>query len=169
MRYQLIDGQGNFGCFTGDTKVRLADGSAKTFLELIDDHNKGIAHFTYTVDKNNAIQLAPINIPRLTQKKAAIIEVTLDHGEKIRCTPNHKFMVRDGSYVEAKDLNLGQALMPLYTRVYNGSDKNLQNYEEIYQPEGQAWEFTHRLVDAYNLDQNMYQKNSAVLSRVQKY
>src|SRR3989344_3179638 len=31
MRYPLIVGQGNFGCFTKDTKVRLADGRNLTF------------------------------------------------------------------------------------------------------------------------------------------
>jgi DNA gyrase subunit B len=147
MRYQLIDGQGNFGCFTGDTKVRLANGASKTFLELIDDHNKGITHFTYTVDQKNAIQLAPIKIPRLTQKNAALVEVTLDNGEKVRCTLNHKFMVRDGSYVEAQYLVPGQALMPLYTKLYSGADKNLQGYEEVYQPEDQTWQFTLRVAD----------------------
>ena len=27
MRYTLVDGQGNFGCFTGDTKIKLLDGT----------------------------------------------------------------------------------------------------------------------------------------------
>ena len=31
MRYPLIIGQGNFGCFTKDTKIQLADGR-KTFI-----------------------------------------------------------------------------------------------------------------------------------------
>src|SRR6185369_11665887 len=35
MRYPLIDGQGNFGCFTGDTQVVLADGRNLSFVELI--------------------------------------------------------------------------------------------------------------------------------------
>jgi len=27
LRYMLVDGQGNFGCFTGDTQIKLADGT----------------------------------------------------------------------------------------------------------------------------------------------
>ena len=54
-------------------------------------------------------------------------------------------MVRDGSYVEAKDLKEKQSLMPLYMRLNAGKDKNLQGYQEIYQPETQTWEFAHRL------------------------
>src|SRR5215469_4300739 len=34
MRYPLAPGQGNFGCFTGDTKISLLDGTQKTFSEL---------------------------------------------------------------------------------------------------------------------------------------
>src|SRR5258708_21289066 len=34
MRYPLVDGQGNFGCFTGDTKIKLLDGTEKSFAEL---------------------------------------------------------------------------------------------------------------------------------------
>src|SRR5438094_3215278 len=34
LRYALSDGQGNFGCFTGDTRIKLLDGPEPTFAEL---------------------------------------------------------------------------------------------------------------------------------------
>src|SRR5579875_3214074 len=34
MRYPLVSGQGNFGCFTGDTRIKLLDGTERTFKEL---------------------------------------------------------------------------------------------------------------------------------------
>src|SRR3990167_977185 len=34
LRYPLVDGQGNFGCFTGETKIKLVDGTVKTFEGL---------------------------------------------------------------------------------------------------------------------------------------
>jgi len=34
-RYPLVQGQGNFGCFTGETKVELYSGEQKTFTELV--------------------------------------------------------------------------------------------------------------------------------------
>src|SRR3990167_4243056 len=43
MRYPLIDGQGNFGCFTADTCVRLADGSSRSFAEL-GHANQGVVY-----------------------------------------------------------------------------------------------------------------------------
>src|SRR3989338_3708576 len=41
LRYPLIDGQGNFGCFTKDTKVRLTDGRTLSFGQLIEEAEKG--------------------------------------------------------------------------------------------------------------------------------
>ena len=52
MRYPLVDGQGNFGCFTADTKVRLTDGRDLNFSELIEEDKKGKKNHTFTVNKN---------------------------------------------------------------------------------------------------------------------
>lgn len=42
------------------------------------------------------------------------MRITLDNGEKIECTLNHRFMLRNGEYLEAQDLIPGDSLMPLY-------------------------------------------------------
>ena len=39
MRYPLIQGHGNFGCFTKDTKVILTDGRKLSFEDLIKEYN----------------------------------------------------------------------------------------------------------------------------------
>ncbi|MDO8520437.1 MAG: DNA gyrase subunit A, partial [Deltaproteobacteria bacterium] len=141
LRYPLIDGQGNFGCFTGDTQVRLADGTSKSFLELIEDEKKGKTRFTYTIKDSGEIAMAPIRAPRLTKKNTPVVCVTLDNGTKIKCTPDHRFMLRDGSYCEAQHLPKGVSLMPFYSRFYEGKDPNLQKYEEVYNPSGNNWVF----------------------------
>jgi intein/homing endonuclease len=38
---------------------------------------------------------------RQTGKQVPVVKVLLDNGDSIRCTPNHRFMLRDGTYVEA--------------------------------------------------------------------
>src|SRR3989344_4861104 len=48
LRYPLVDGQGNFGCFTKDTKVRLTDGRNLSFGELVDEDKQGKENYTYT-------------------------------------------------------------------------------------------------------------------------
>ena len=104
LRYPLIDGQGNFGCFTKNTKVQLTDGRGLSFEELIKEYQTGIQNFTYSINNKGRISVAEIKHPRLTRKNAELVLVTLDNGEKIRCTPNHLFMTRNGSYKEAQYL-----------------------------------------------------------------
>jgi len=55
LRYPLIDGQGNFGCFTKDTKVKLADGRDLSFGDLVEEHAHGKKNYTYTVNSAGLI------------------------------------------------------------------------------------------------------------------
>ena len=73
MRYRLIDGQGNFGCFTKDTQVQLADGRKLSFEELIKEDTLGKSNYTYTVDESGKIKIAKIINPRLTIKDSKIM------------------------------------------------------------------------------------------------
>ena len=161
LRYTLIQGQGNFGCFTKDTKVRLCDGRNLSFEELIKEQQGGKRHWTFSFNqKTQKTEIAEIKNPRLTIKNEKIIEITLDNAEKIKCTLNHHFMMRGGNYKEARDLKSGDSLMPLYTKLFEGEDKNLKGYEMLYQPVKSAWEFVHRLADEWNLEHAIYGKNA---------
>src|SRR3990167_6206724 len=68
LRYPLIFGQGNFGCFTADTKVKLVDGRDLSFLELIKESKQGKRNFTFTIDENLDIKIAEIKNPRKTKE-----------------------------------------------------------------------------------------------------
>src|SRR3990167_8602079 len=160
MRYPMIIGQGNFGCFTKDTKVRLADGRSLSFEELIKEDKKGKQNYTFTINGEGKITIAKIRAPRLTIKGAEIMKIIVDNGEEIECTLNHKFMTRNGEYVEAKDLKPEASLMPIYTRLSTLNDTSIPemtDYEMILQPNGE-WNFTHHLADEYNLSNNVYSK-----------
>ena len=162
LRYPLIDGQGNFGCFIKDTKVQLTDGRALSFGQLIKEAKQGKKNYTFTFNPDTQrIEIAQVQKPRLTRKKAKLAEVALDNGEKIRCTPDHRFMLRDGTYKQAKDLKPNDSLMPLYTKLYNGKDDlNLKGYEIIYQPVQNKRHFTHYLSDGWNLQNDVYKKSA---------
>jgi len=162
MRYPLIDGQGNFGCFTKDTKVKLTDGRSLSFSELVREHKKKKRNFTFTLNtKEKKIEIAEIKNPRLTRKKASLVEVTLDNNKKIKCTPNHLFMLRDGTYKKAMELVSGESLMPLYIDAHDGAaDANLKGYEMLYQPAQAKWDFIHHLADAWNIAKGTYKKNA---------
>jgi len=160
LRYPLVHGQGNFGCFTADTKIKIADGRDLSFAELIEENKKGKRNFTFTVD-NNQIKIAEIKNPRKTRENAEIIKVVLDNGEEIKCTPNHKFMLLDGSYKEAWDLKSGESLMPAYFRLSTAEDdKNAIGYSMIFQPKDKNWNFVHVLSDDWNIETGIYDKSA---------
>lgn len=101
-------------CLTGDTKVALVDGRNLSFEDLVKEHNQGKINFTFTVDENKKIKIAEIKDPRLTKRNTEIMKIILDNGEEIKCTLDHKFMLRDGGYREAQYLQPHDSLMPLY-------------------------------------------------------
>ncbi|MBC8461882.1 MAG: DNA gyrase subunit A [Deltaproteobacteria bacterium] len=113
MRCPLIDGQGNFGCFTGDTEIKLLDGTEKSFEELAKLEPDEV-FYVYSVDENGRVVIGEGLNARVTRRNARLIELTLDNGETIRCTPDHKFMLRDGTYRAAEHLTEDDSLMPGY-------------------------------------------------------
>ncbi len=145
LRYPLVDGQGNFGCFTGDTKIKMLDGTEKTFTELAELPKDEIFH-VYSVDKNGKIVVGEGRYSRVTKRKATIIEVVLDSGERIRCTPDHRFLLRSGVYKQAKDLTAEDSLFAGYfdkARI----KENLNKYLRVWQPEPEQYEFVYQSRD----------------------
>ena len=64
----------------------------------------------------------------ITRKNAEIVEVLLDNGEKIRATPDHRFIMRDGTEKEAQFLQSMDSLMPLYLNEAKTSPKQKANH-----------------------------------------
>ncbi|MEK7607575.1 MAG: DNA gyrase subunit A [Patescibacteria group bacterium] len=146
-----------------DTKIRLSDGRNISFGDLIEEDKKGKKNYTFTSDVDGKIKIALIQKPHLTINNAKIMKVVLDNGEEIKCTLNHKFLLKNGEYIEAENLKSGMSLMPLYTRLSNKEDSDISEmsgYEMIFHPNNNKWEFTHRLADDYNLSNNIYTKFS---------
>ncbi len=112
----LVEGDSAGGCFSGDTKVALADGRNLSFEELIEEGKQGKQNFCYTIKEDGSIGIERIENPRITKKSAEVIKIILDNGEEIVCTPDHNFMLRGGSYKEAKYLTNEDSLMPLYEK-----------------------------------------------------
>ncbi|MCP2253798.1 DNA gyrase subunit B [Prauserella aidingensis] len=148
----LVEGDSALGCFTGDTRVALASGGSKTFVELAADWEQGITHFGYTTNAEGRVVLAPLVEPRVTKRGAQLVRVRLDNGESVRCTPDHLFRLRDGSYRRADQLAAGDSLMPLYRSVSaKSAGDNLDGYERVWMNDREEWVYTHYLADGYNL------------------
>jgi DNA gyrase subunit B len=109
----IVEGDSAGGCFVAETKVRLASGITRTLAELAEDWALGIQHFGYATNEAGDVRIVPLIEPRLTKQDAALVEVSLDNGEILRCTPDHLFRLRDGSYKAASELQAGEKLMTL--------------------------------------------------------
>jgi DNA gyrase subunit B len=74
-----------------------------------------------------------------------LVEVILDNGESVRCTPDHRFMLRDGTFREANQLMPGDSLMPFYWRYKTIKYKRgKSDYEQVWNKG--HWQLTHKLV-----------------------
>ena len=113
----IVEGESAGGCFSGDTKVALADGRNLSFEELVAEQAEGKEHFCYTIRKDGTIGLEQVKHARITKTNTEVIRVVLDNEEVITCTPDHRFMLRDGSYKSAIDLTPEDSLMPLYRKL----------------------------------------------------
>lgn len=133
---------GTVGCFVGSTLIRLVDGRTLTMKELVDEYENGKINWVYSFNETTQkIEPKPIERAWLTIKNAPLVKVVLDNGREIVCTPNHRFMLRDGTYTEAKDLKKYDSLMPLYTKV---ATKGLKGYRLFYEPMEDKWHYEHR-------------------------
>ena len=133
------------GCFTGDTKVSLFDGRELSFLELIDEYGYNGKFWVYSCTSDGVVVPGLAHSVHKTKVSTRIAIVKLDNGEEIRCTPDHRFMLRNGSYVEAKDLNSDLLLMSLKSNEYNVSTNVVDSVEII-----------DSCVDVYDLEVDTY-------------
>jgi deoxycytidine triphosphate deaminase/intein/homing endonuclease len=130
-------------CFAGDTRVALVDGTSPTLEEMARRHDSGELFWGYSIGKNGRLIVSLLAAPRFIGRDS-LLEVELDSGERIRATPDHLFMKRDGSMAAAHTLRPNDALMPLYRELFGGS-------EQVYQPFGGYLFPTHVLAGEWNV------------------
>ncbi len=102
----------DIGCFRGDTRIPLLGGTQKSLKDMAE---AGGFWWVYSLD--SAGQVVPGKAVALkTRDDAELMRIVACGGEEIICTPDHRFMLNDGSYREARDLRSNDSLMPLYRR-----------------------------------------------------
>ena len=153
----IVEGDSAGGCFCGDTKVALADGRNLSFKELVIEDKKGKKNYCYTIKKDGSIGLELIKYPRKTKINTKVIKVILDNNEEIICTPDHKFMTRELSYVAGKELSENLSLMPFRRKFSEIKGRiTINGYEMVFDPSKHMWIFTHLLADDINLKNGRY-------------
>lgn len=135
-------------CFRGDTHVALVDGTSASLEDMAQRAEAGERFWGYSVGEFGRIIVTELHAPRYIGRDA-LLEILLDNGESIFCTPDHQFIMRDGLMRQAHELRPNMALMPLYRQLGRG-------YEMVYQPLNGQMHPTHRLADEWNLRHGVY-------------
>lgn len=122
-------------CLTGKTKVMTYTGEPMTIEELYNLQRHMLKTMVISYNKDNLDSDSECcAIPTMYEKVELTnyvhdtISITTNYGEVIECTPEHKFMLEDGSYIEAKDLRLNDRLA---TVVHNYIDVGDKRYIEL--------------------------------------
>src|SRR5438132_7959349 len=74
--------------------------------------HKGLRAEIFTVDPHRNVRIKPIRAPRLVRRNDPVVKITLANGQSVTATPDHRFMLRDGTYREAGQLKPKDRLMP---------------------------------------------------------
>ncbi len=135
-------------CFRGDTRVALLDGTAPTLEDMARRAEGGEMFWGYSLGENGRLIAARLEAPRYIGRDN-LVAVQLDNGRVIHATPDHQFMLRDGRWLAAAELQPGTSLMPLYRNLSRG-------YETVYHPLSGHAHLTHRLADDWNLRHGIY-------------
>ena len=97
----------DIGCFRGDTRVPLLNGTQRSLKELAEGPGP---YWVYSLDENR--QIVPgLAVALRTRCAARLMRVTVSGGDEIVCTPDHLFMLNDGTYREARALRFNDSLM----------------------------------------------------------
>lgn len=114
-------------CFPGDTPIIMADGTYKTLNELEGESNFKVVAYnreTDTFEIANAINC------KKYKENAELLEIKLDNGQIIRCTPDHQFLLKTGEWVAAENLQPNDSLRALYAK------KKDEDLYRIHVPQG---------------------------------
>ena len=132
-----------------DTPIPLMDGRTINIEEMSREHAAGVKHFVYSIDRATGKPVpGEVTWVGQTREKAAALKIVFDDGGSATVAPDHPFMLRDCSYVNAEALKPGDSVMPFYRNLGTG---RLDGYEHWYDPTTHKYYPTHRIVsDAVN-------------------
>jgi deoxycytidine triphosphate deaminase len=97
-------------CFRGDTRVALVDGTSTSLEAMALRAERGETFRGYSINSQGSIITTLLHAPRYIGKDS-LLEIALDNGRVIHCTPDHKFKRSDRHMVEAHKLCPGNSLM----------------------------------------------------------
>lgn len=125
-------------CLEENTLIKLLNGDVVKVKDLKTKFDNKEELWVYSTDNQGDFKPGKVKDVWITGQTNKMIKITLDNGKEVITTPNHKYMMRDGSYKEAKELKYLDSLMPLYFRYTNGyenvklNSKKVTQYHSVY-------------------------------------
>jgi len=142
----------NGKCIHPDTNISLLNGSVKTIKEIAElfENDKNVDLWTYSYDfVENRVVPGKIVTAQKTRLNAQLVRVHIDNGTYVDTTPDHGFILEDGTRIDAQDLKSGDSLRTINKKLKNIKGKKTSTYEQVYQPNTKSWEWTHKMVSSY--------------------
>lgn len=134
------------GCLRGSTEILLLNGQRRGIGYLYEHRDEYIGKGIMSCNSDGSLLPTKIKDIKQTRKDAKFVRVHLDNGKYFDVTPDHLCMIRDGSFREAQDLEVGSSLMPMYDRELGGLKKSAPYNHKVVQVE-----FLDVVEDAYDL------------------
>lgn len=107
---------------------------------MLGDLKKGEQFWVYGIT-NGSVQATKATALGITRKNVPVVRVTLDNGKNVTCTPDHLFMLRNGTYKKAELLKAGESLMPFYFK------RLKKGYGSVYNPAQNSYRKVYLIVD----------------------
>lgn len=132
-------------CLRGDTKIPLLNGESKTIKDLAENHADE-KFWVYSCKADGQVVPGLAWNPHKVKTTNKLLRLWFDNDDYLDCTPDHKVMMRDGSFTEAQNLVEGASLMPLYLRGRKIDGR--PGYVEVKNNRTNRFNSVHRLVYA---------------------
>ena len=143
-------------CLSLETKIELLDGRSLMLSDIIDEFVTNKELWVYSINpETGEIVPGKITWAGVTRKNTDVIKLTLDNGETIIVTPDHKIPTRFSGVKEAKDLVLGESLWS-FNKEFKPIRDSRSEYEMIYDHSKKQYVYTHRMVGDYLKNKNLH-------------
>ena len=125
-----------FGCLRGNTPILLLNGEIITIEEMFKNKERYVGKGIMACDTDGSLVPTVIAEILLTKPKTTFLRIHLDNGKYVDVTPDHRMMLRDGSFITADKLAEGDSLMPYYDRINaEGRREVLNNKTGKFRPQ----------------------------------
>lgn len=119
-----------FACLSMKSKTYLTDGREITIEEAKNEYEEGKENYVYSIDQKTGEKIeGKIEWAGYTRKDADLLRVHLNNDEFIDCTPDHKFVLKDGNECEAQYLT-EETLLSCYENEISILDVEVLPYKE---------------------------------------